>query len=55
MIESGIREILEAVGSHQITDFTAARFNNQLVTQTFAESTSTEELSVRLLARLAAA
>ena len=54
-IESGIREICEAVESRQITDFTAARFNNQIVTQSFAESSSAEQLSVRLLGGLSAA
>jgi nucleoside-diphosphate-sugar epimerase len=54
-IESGIREICEAVDSHQITDFTAERFNNHLVTKTFAESSSEEEPSLRLLTGLNAA
>lgn len=53
-IEFGIREIYEAVSSHQITDFTASRFNNQLVTQLFAESDSSAQSSMRLLAKLAA-
>jgi nucleoside-diphosphate-sugar epimerase len=54
-IESGIREICEAVDSHQIIDFTAERFNNHLVTKTFAESSSEEEPSLRLLSGLTAA
>jgi nucleoside-diphosphate-sugar epimerase len=54
MIEFGIREIVEAIGSRQITDFTASRFNNQHVTQIFVDSSSAEQSSIRVLSKLAA-
>jgi nucleoside-diphosphate-sugar epimerase len=53
-VEFGIREICEAIQSRQISDFTASQFNNQLVTQTFAESASAAQSSMRALAKLVA-
>ncbi len=53
-VEFGIREIYQAVSSRQITDFTASQFNNQLVTQVFAQSDGAAQSSLRLLAKLAA-
>ena len=52
-VEFGIREIFEAVQSRQIVDFTASQFNNQLVTQLFAESASADQSSMRALIKLA--
>jgi len=46
-LESGIREIYDAIGSHQITDFNASRFNNQIVTQSFSDSELTAKSSRR--------
>jgi hypothetical protein len=37
-LEYGIREILDAISLGKISDFTASLFNNQLITQSFAES-----------------
>ena len=53
-LESGILEIYQAIGTHQITDYTASRFNNQVVTKIFAESDAATISSVSLLAKLAA-
>ncbi len=53
-IEFGIREIYCAIESGQIRDFTASQFNNQLVTQVFAEADTAAPSSMRLLAKLAA-
>lgn len=53
-IESGIREIFEAIRSGQIVDYAAPRFNNHLVTQTFALSDSASQSSMRALAKLVA-
>jgi len=53
-LESGITEIYEAIGSRQITDFTESRFNNQVVTKTFAESDAAVVSSFSLLSKLAA-
>ncbi len=53
-LEFGIGEIYSAIISGQITDFTASRFNNQLVTQVFAESDRAAPSSMRMLANLAA-
>lgn len=53
-LQSGILEIYQAIGTHQITDYTASRFNNQVVTKTFAESDAATVSSVSLLAKLAA-
>jgi nucleoside-diphosphate-sugar epimerase len=53
-VEFGISEILHAIETHQISDFTAARFNNHLVTQTFAASDPATQSSMRYLAKLAA-
>jgi nucleoside-diphosphate-sugar epimerase len=53
-LESGILEIYEAIGTHQITDYTDSRFNNHVVTKIFAESDSATVSSVSLLAKLAA-
>ena len=53
-VEFGISEILHAIETHQISDFTAARFNNHLVTQTFAASDPASQSSMRYLAKLAA-
>ncbi len=53
-VEFGIREIYDAVLSRQIPDFTASQFNNQLVTQVFAQSDGAAQSSLRLLAKLAA-
>jgi len=52
-VEFGVREVFEAVQSRRISDFTASRFNNQLVTQMFAESASAAQSSMRALAKLA--
>lgn len=53
-IEFGIREIYCAIQSRKIPDFTASRFNNQVVTQLFAESDQAAQSSMRMLAKLAA-
>ncbi len=53
-IESGIREISEAINSQQIVDFTESRFNNHLTTQAFAENDRSVPSTMRLLAKLAA-
>jgi nucleoside-diphosphate-sugar epimerase len=53
-VEFGIREVFEAIQSRRIHDFTASQFNNQLVTQKFAESASAAQSSMRALADLVA-
>ena len=53
-VEFGIREIFKVIQSHQIGDFTASRFNNHLVTEAFAASSTSAESSMRTLAKLAA-
>ncbi len=53
-LESGILEIYQAIGTHQIADYTASRFNNHVVTKIFAESDAATISSVSLLAKLAA-
>jgi hypothetical protein len=53
-IESGIVEISHAIETRQISDFTASRFNNHMVTQTFAASEPAGQSSMRNLAKLAA-
>jgi nucleoside-diphosphate-sugar epimerase len=53
-VESGILEILQAIETRQISDFTAIRFNNHLVTQSFAQSDPATQSSMRSLAKLTA-
>ena len=53
-VEFGIREIFEAIQSRRISDFTASRFYNQLAAQTFAESASAAQSSMRVMAKLVA-
>lgn len=52
-LESGIREILEAINSHQIADFTSSCFNNHLVTKRFSEAGIGDQSSVRRIVQLA--
>ena len=52
-LESGIREILEAINSHQIADFTSSCFDNHLVTKRFSEAGSGDQSSVRRIIQLA--
>jgi len=54
-IEQGISEMYDAIRSLQITDFTDARFNNQVITEAFAGSPGAAKSSLRLLTTLARA
>jgi hypothetical protein len=55
LMEQGISEMYDAIRSLQISDFTEARFNNQITTKAFAASPSAARSSLRLLTHLAQA